>query len=335
MRLIKCWQAAAIGLACFSLGAGRVEAAPISQLIVFGDSNVDIGRLAAELDGDPQDGAVVPPNTVDGRSADGPILPEFVAGRVGVPQLNFGWGGATAGDTNIVGLLFPDADDTLLTGTSAQIDEFEAMLGGAPADSDGLYLVFAGSNDLFFADKNDQSAVDAAVGSADNNLRDAVTRLDGLGAERIVVSTRTARPVLSDADTPSQETDPAARNDASGRQLNAVIKALGTDRDTSLTADVLLFDSYGLIRDIIANSGTNGFQSYSDAPSQYCINNTDCSDLINYDAAHKTSAVHSVLADEFIAQFNLSAKPMPIPLPAASWLLLGAFGALGFAVRKR
>ena len=131
-----------------------------------------------------------PPNTVAGRSSDGPILPEYVVGRLGVPQFNFAWGGATAGETNIVGALF-DAPDVLPTGTLSQIDEFEAALMGAPADADALYLVFAGSNDLFFADKDDQAEVDAAVDAAEANLTEAVTRLAGLGAEDIAVATRT------------------------------------------------------------------------------------------------------------------------------------------------
>ena len=110
MRLLP----AALALAAVSTAA-PAGAVPISQLVVFGDSNVDIGRLTAELASDTDDGRVPPPNTVAGRSSDGPILPELVAGALGVPQLNFAWGGATAGETNIVGPLL-DAPDVLPTG---------------------------------------------------------------------------------------------------------------------------------------------------------------------------------------------------------------------------
>jgi phospholipase/lecithinase/hemolysin len=319
--------------AALAFVAAPASAITISGLVVFGDSNVDIGRLSAELAGDPADGAVVPPNTVAGRSADGTILPEFLSERLGVPQLNFGWGGAQAGTDNIVGILNPAAPDTLPTGTLSQIDEYEAMLGGAPADMTALYLLFAGSNDLFFANKDDQAAVDAAVASADASLRTAVARLSGLGARTIVVSTRTTRPVLSDADNVTDEPDPDARNDASGRQLNIAIRALVADLDPALPADVLLFDSDAFIREIIAGSGSNGFDLYSDAPEDYCVppggpQKADCSTLINFDGAHKTSAVHSVLADRFIAEFALTA-PAPVPLPAAAWMLLAGIGALG------
>lgn len=309
-------------------------AAPYSSLVVFGDSNVDIGRLAVALTPESVAGGVLPPpNTVGGRSADGTILPEFVALRTGTPQVNFGWGGATAGVENIVGFL--GAPHVLPTGTLSQIDEFEDMLAGGSADPSALYLVFAGSNNLFFADKNDQAAVDAAVAAADAQLRDGVTRLADLGAEKIVVATRTPRPVLSEADTITDETNPAARNDASGRQLNTAIRTLVADLDAALAADVHLFDVDAIIREIIAGSGSNGFTAYSSDPSQFCINSLDCSTLINFDAAHKTSAVHSVLAERFIEQFGFERQPAPVPLPAGAWLLIVGLTSLAALSRAR
>lgn len=327
-------------LAATSFAIAPASALSINSFIVFGDSNVDIGRLSAELAGNPADGVAVPPNTVAGRSSDGTILPEFLVDRVGVPQLNYGWGGAQAGPDNIVGILIPGATDTLKTGTLSQIAEFNLFLGGGAADEDALYLVFAGSNDLFFANKNDQAAVDSAVASADASLRTAVTQLSDLGARNIVVANRTPRPVLSTASSVSEEANPAARNDAAGRQLNTAIAALVTDLNSALPADVLLFDVDAIIREIIAGSGTNGFDLYSDAEADYCNppgspQRADCSTLINFDGAHKTSAVHSVLANRFVEQFDLKAiSPSPVPLPAAGWLLIAAVGGLG-AMRAR
>ena len=317
------------GAWALGFAAAPAAAITINAFVVFGDSNVDIGRADDPV---PNDGIIPLPDRVAGRSSNGPIIPEYLAERVGVPETNFSFGGATAGDTNILGVL--GNTDLALTGTLRQIDEYEATLAGGSADPNALFIVWAGSNDLYFADKNDQDAVDVAVASAGANLGEAVTRLSGLGAKEIVVATRTPRPVLSDAATPSAEANEAARNDAAGRQLNDVIRSLAGDLDAGLASNVYLFDDYAVIREIIAGSGSNGFTAYSDADAQFCVNRVDCATLINYDAAHKTSAVHSLLADRFIEEFSLVAAPVAVPLPAALWLMLAGLGGVA-AVRWR
>ena len=246
--------AAALAVALPSMAPAKT----ISQIVVFGDSNVDIGRLSAELAGDPADGAVVPPSTVAGRSSDGSLIVEYVAQTLRVPQLNFAWGGATTDLTNIVGAFFPAATDVGPTGQLSQLAEFETLLGGSPADPRALYLLWAGSNDLFFPDKNDQSAIDAAVSSAQANIEIAAETLAGLGAEHIAIANRTTRPFFSDAATPSNEPDPDKKNDAAGRQLNTALAALAQDLDGRLAADVALFDDYAIIRELIDGSGSNG-----------------------------------------------------------------------------
>lgn len=61
---------------------------------------------------------------------------------------------------------------------------------------------------------------------------------------------------------------------------------------------------------MIAHAETYGFSRYSPDPASYCNakGQSDCRRLINYDNAHKTSAVHAILADKFIRQFQLSAE---------------------------
>lgn len=290
---------------CASTGAGDGAHANVSQLVFIGDSNLDIGRMQTERDGDTQDGKVVPPNTVGGRYSDGEILPEFLSERLGLSQTNYAWGGATSGMTNIVG-----GSDVRDTGTLAQMAEFEAALGGGPADPAALYMVMAGSNDLARVDKSDQAAIDTAISGVLVNLRTTVTRLDELGAEFIVVGTRTPRPVLSDHDSASDEPEAEARNDAAGRQLNIAIRRLVADLNAELGAEVEVFDFYANIRDVIENAEAYRLAPYSNDPDSYCIaeGQSDCSRLINYDAAHKTSAVHAILADKFIDQFGLASR---------------------------
>lgn len=290
---------------CAATGAGRQDHPDVSHLVFIGDSNLDIGRMLTEREGDTQDGKVVPPNTVGGRYSNGDILPEYLSQRLGLEQTNYAWGGATSGMTNIAGAA--GASDVSDTGALAQMAEFEAALGGRRADPDALYMVMAGSNDLARVDKSDQAAIDAAIEGVLVNLRTTVTKLDELGAGFIVVGTRTPRPVLSDHDRASEEPDADAKNDAAGRQLNIAIRQLVADLDAELVADVEVFDFYEGIRDVIENAEAYGLAPYSPDPAHFCTaeGQSDCSRLINHDAAHKTSAVHAILADKFIEQFGL------------------------------
>lgn len=292
---------------CASMSAGPAGHPDVSALVLLGDSNLDIGRAFTEREGNTQDGKVVPPNTVGKRSSNAEILPEFLSSRLGVAQANYAWGGATSGMTNILG--GDGRGDLVNTGLLAQMAEFEAALGGVPADPHALYVVMAGSNDLASVDKSDQAAIDRAVAGAVANLRTAVTRLDTLGAEFIVVGTRTPRPVLSEHDRASDEPNVDAKNDAAGRQLNVAIRKLVSDLDAELGADVEVYDFYADIRDVIAHAETYGLAPYSADPANYCTAKTDgdCGRLINYDAAHKTSAVHAILADKFLKRFGLKA----------------------------
>lgn len=291
---------------CASMATSHSVHHDVSQLVFIGDSNLDIGRAFTEREGNTQDGKVVPPGTVGKRSSNGEILPEYLSERLGLKEVNYAWGGATSGMTNIIG--GGSAADLLNTGTLAQLAEFEAALNGRPADGHALYMVMAGSNDLATVSKTDQAAINAAVKGAVANLRSVVTRLDSLGARFIVVGTRTPRPVLSDHDLATDEPDAEAKNDAAGRQLNIAIRKLVAELDAELGADVEVYDFYADIRDVIANAEAYGFAPYSPDPANYCTakGQTDCSRLINYDSAHKTSAVHAILADKFIKQFGLT-----------------------------
>ncbi len=171
-------------------------------------------------------------------------------------------------------------------------------------------MVMAGSNDLASVDKSNQTAIEDAIRGVIANLRASVTKLDGLGAKFIVIGTRTPRPISSDHDRATEEPNVDAKNDAAGRQLNIAIRQLAEELDAKLGADVEIYDFYANIRDVIAHAETYGLAPYSSDPANYCTakGQTDCSRLINYDSAHKTSAVHAILADKFIKQFQLGGE---------------------------
>ena len=112
------------------------HAGPISQLIVFGDSNVDIGN-SFKASGGRVNG---PPNYM-GRASNGPLFVDYVSTRLGVPINDYAFGGATTGmDVPVPGEVIP----SVLT----QVKTFTASLGGGRADPNALYIYSAGGNDL-------------------------------------------------------------------------------------------------------------------------------------------------------------------------------------------
>lgn len=229
----------------------QANALTISCLTFFGDSNVDIGRAASPETYDGDD-VLPPPNTVGGRSSDGPIIPEYLSDRLGVEQLNFGWGGAQSGRYNVIG------GEAVETGLLQQIGEFETRLGDDRADLNSLYVLWAGSNELIGSfstpdlafetlDKSNEEAVKDTAARVRENLTQAVTELDELGAQNTIVANRTTRPVLADSAMPRAlpDLDPDVAgvqnpelNDASGNYLNAILADLVLELDASLASYV-------------------------------------------------------------------------------------------------
>ncbi|OAD20153.1 GDSL family lipase, partial [Candidatus Thiomargarita nelsonii] len=106
---------------------------PYSEIYVFGDSLSDTGRLfeAIELPSVPYS---------EGRFSDGEVWVEILAEDFldlsYNPQTNFAWGGATTGTTNVF------HED--LPGLQQQVDTYLEKA----ADPNGLYVIWAGSNDF-------------------------------------------------------------------------------------------------------------------------------------------------------------------------------------------
>lgn len=289
-------------------GAGPALAGPITRVIAFGDSNVDIGRAYA------LNPATVPAPNVNGRYSNGPLVVDYVATRLGVPLTSYGVAGAWSGTDNnfrIVGGYTPDLANT---GVLNQLDWWDSDRGPAGADPDALYLYWAGSNDLFGADAgNLQGRIDGVKA----NLTTAMQRLDAAGARRIMVATRTPREVLGDA------------NDLRGQALNAELRALVPLLDAAYGARIELFDAYEVIADLMRDPAANGFLTTSAfcSASAACYGDQAVADTyINWDGAHKTTRVLSLTADALLAQ---------VPLPGTLPLVLLALGTLGLIRRRR
>lgn len=304
---------AAAGL--LALQAVPADAKTISGFVVFGDSNVDGGSADPGSLFDLTGGALNGPPNVGGRNANGPIVVEYAADRLGLPLRNYAVSGATTGQTNLITALAPGLVDAFPavenTGALAQIDHYAADLAGTRADPLALHVYWAGSNDIFGATASD---LDARIAGARANIEAGVARLDALGARHVVVATRTARPDLT------------STNNQNGIALNAEIRKLVTDLDPRLAADVTLFDAYALSEAMKLDPDTFGFT----VPSALCVENAAClasaaiADLhVQWDGAHLTTRAHQVFADALTADLT------PVPAPAAALLMGTAMVVLG------
>ncbi len=293
----------ALGLSASALTA---TAAPVSQIVVFGDSNVDNGNLRA-LFGP----AVNPPPNFGGRNNNGIVVVEYMASTWGVPLLDYGYSGATTGAPGL---------NAAIPNTLTQIQTHFTALGAAAADPNALYIYWAGSNDIFLATTPPAQLQNKIVGAL-ANIDTALRQLDARGAKNIVVATRTPRVDLASVDNQN------------GIALNAALKNLLSALDPQLAAGIQVYDAYSRVEDMVLNPAAYGFTQ----ASALCFNNNNVGDncandlsvaagYINWDAAHKTTRVHQLMAGQIIAQ---------VPEPSVSALLAAAMLAVALTSRRK
>jgi phospholipase/lecithinase/hemolysin len=300
----------AIIAAAICLGTAPPAAAgSISAVIAFGDSNVDNGNLRARglqfgLD-------INPPPNFGGRNSNGPVVVEYLADLIHRPLVNNAFSGANTG----TGLNFGIATNTL-----SQIQLYLAARAGS-ADPRALYVYWAGSNDLLGVG-GDAALLQQRVTAARANIEAGLTALSDAGASRIIVANRTPRPDL------------ASQDNLNGLALNAMIADLVADLDPLLGADLLPFDNYSLIADMVTNGTAYGFTRTAAGDLCFFVAscNADLTEAVNWtnwDAAHKTTRVHELMAQAIVEQFEL-----PVPAPPALALFIPALGLLLVARRR-
>lgn len=286
------------------------RALTFSKLVVFGDSNVDNGNLFA-LSG----GAFNGPPNFQGRNSNGILVVEYAAATLGLTLEDYAVSGARSGLLNAIQIGNPAIDNS---GALSQINNWQAnVLGGGPADPNALYVYWAGSNDLIGATP---ATLQSRIDLVRSNITSAMNQLDALGARWILVATRTPRQFLD------------TQNDQFGQALNADIRSFVPQLDAGLAATIQVFDSYEIVADMMRNPALYGFTQ----PNALCIDDPVCRadtafarGFVAWDAAHKTTRVHELMAERLVLQ------AAAIPEPAVLWLMLpGALCVVAVARRR-
>lgn len=327
----------------------------LTNLYVFGDSLSDGGNSGL-VSSAATGGALIypPPPYYNGQYSNGPVAVEYLwqAYNPGstsfTPSLaggtNYAIGGATSGvanynsvNPNAPGFLQPAYDNL---GNNWQLQTFTAQHPVFdPATS--LFVVWLFPNDLFnYAQTGGQlpgtalggapgklGDVNALIGNGVNNILSTVGYLASLGAQHFLV------PNMPDlGSTPGYVgTAEAAGMTALSMAFDAYLGQRLTALDAELTsAEIVQFDTFGVLNRILANPGAYGFEFTDKA----CVDNL-ASGLCNpgnwdkwvfWDSTgHPTTSTHAVLGREFAAS---------VPEPGTIFLLAIALLAMALARRR-
>ncbi|MEP0755500.1 SGNH/GDSL hydrolase family protein [Trichocoleus sp. Lan] len=333
-------QILATGFVLFSfLLPLKAVAASFDRIYVFGDSLSDTGNVSNLTGGfSPQS-----PPYYQGRFSNGPIWVDALANKLGLAPalvtelagganssngINFAFGGATSGTKNVAGPL---------PGLQTEIDWFKSGLAKTKqsADSEALYIVWAGGNDYLGGKVTDPT-------EPVKNISAAVTSLFNVGARNFLV-----------ANLPDLGKAPVGLSGgiAVSNGLNQLtgLHNLGLSQtlaglSKSLTGiNLKSLDVNSLFNNVIANKEKFGFTNVTDS----CLTNYEgpqdstydiCDNPDSYlfwDNIHPTAAGHKLVADLAFAALTPTSEPQKsVPEPASTLGIL-AFGALGAGSLRR
>jgi outer membrane lipase/esterase len=308
-------------------------AGPFSALYVLGDSLSDQGNLflATSAVAGPANALPASDHYFNGRFSNGPAYTDVLAQKLGLPLApsllggnNFAFGGARTTyntvETTAGGFLPPGLFPWSLNA------ETEVFKSRGIHDPGALYVVFSGSNDI--ADMA-RGVNPTAITTTLAGVLNAIDAFKLAGARRIVVP-----------NVPDLGLTPAFRisDDASkfatalSIQYNTLLDAA---LDTISDVDIIEFDTFQIVRNIIQDPETFGLSNVTTpCYSGFVVPNpsgTECAnpdEFFFWDIVHPTRTVHALLADAIF----VSVVPVPSTLPLA---LIGLAILTGVKIRAR
>jgi phospholipase/lecithinase/hemolysin len=321
----------AVSAACVALIAivSATSAQAYDQVIVFGDSLSDNGNLAAKFGG-----AVPAAPYFNGRFSNGPVAVEVLATQLGLPLVDYAYGGAQTGTDNMFQSQNPLVANT---GMKAQVTNFTSQLAssGTSADSSALYVVWGGGNDLLSTlSTPTASVINAALTTAVTNLVTEVGTLYAAGARDFLI------PLLPDLATSYYGTSGMVPTSFLSNLSNAFNGALTTQlnglKTTRSDLNLNIFNTpsvlTGVRAEITANGGNltdpcwTGDYSGAGNTAPLCA---DPSKYALFDKVHPTAVVHDALGKA------MAVSVTAVPEPMTSGLMLVGLVFTGLAVRRQ
>ncbi|PVV01142.1 hypothetical protein BB560_004448 [Smittium megazygosporum] len=300
----------------------------ISRLVVFGDSNSDIGKTF-EL----SKGTSPGPYNYKGRYSDGPVWSDLISKRHGLSYENTCYGGATINNENVMRIITVESSEVEVPGMKQQIQEYISNLKSKAATSESehtLYTAFVGGNDFTaylspekFRSFHPQSEKEKAeeIGRIISSLL-----IEELKAETVlVIGTRPKAyypPIVQEYDE-EKRAEIDRETVAFNTHLEKVCQHLtlaseqkqkNENGTMSKKTNVLFYDIYGLMEDMRKNPKKFGINENMLMTYQEIMLDTeknrnsslelsqplteDISNLMFWDGFHLGSTSHGILSDE-------------------------------------
>ncbi|MEP3227503.1 MAG: SGNH/GDSL hydrolase family protein [Parasphingorhabdus sp.] len=287
------------------------DTAQFTSLTVFGDSLVDAGNIFAATGG-----AI--PSAADGyfngRFTNGYDYTDLLSIELfGAPTVaslqggtNFAFGGARASNTNDI---VPDLGEQLGLYTGF-------LAAGNEVDSNGLYILNFGGNDIFNAPA-DPAAADMFIRQAAQDYAAGVQFLNDLGVRNVLL---TGFPVAGPLGFGAEA------------YLTQELAALNLATDTSF----FRYSYFDFFDQVLTDPDSLGLPAQRlditcQAAGPEAIAN-GCDGIFSFDGIHFSAPIHEALYRDINSQFNLTAA---VPEPETWAMMIFGFFMTGSAIRRR
>jgi outer membrane lipase/esterase len=275
------------------MAVGPAAAQQFTNMIVYGDSLSDSGRLFAIT------GGTQPPSPpyFQGRFSNGQVWVERLAPALGFtfnPATNFAVGGAESGTGGPVGVA----------------TQVSALSATTPVSASTLVVVWAGANDILnrAATTPPTTLVPQIIG----NIATAIGTVSARGGRTFLVGN------LPDlGQTPGGRAGGAAQSTSLGgltQIYNGALTTALTGLESARNVRIVVMNTFGLFNDVLANPSLYGIANTTvpclttAGPTGACATAQAAAAALFFDPIHPSATAHAVLANFAQATLNQDAN---------------------------